>query len=112
MAWQARARSLYRSLYREVKLQSHPVVTVNNADVPYNSQFLTHLRATFDKNLPNPESELKKGDDFLHFLQGQREYKALLERYNPSIGMDPDEKIRLTGRRVGFDLPTEYKEDK
>ena len=29
----------------------------------------------------------------------------LLERYNPGMGMDEEERVRLTARRVGRDLP-------
>ena len=35
-------------------------------------------------------------------------YATLLERYDPGMGMDEEERIRLTARRVGMDLPVEY----
>lgn len=31
----------------------------------------------------------------------------LLDRYNPGMGMDDEERVRLTARRVGMDLPDE-----
>jgi hypothetical protein len=34
-------------------------------------------------------------------------YATLLERYNPGMGMDEEERVRLTARRVGMDLPDE-----
>lgn len=35
-------------------------------------------------------------------------YATLLERYNPGMGMDEEERVRLTARRVGMDLPEEF----
>lgn len=36
-------------------------------------------------------------------------YVSLLERYNPGMNMDEEERVRLTARRVGMDLPQEYR---
>lgn len=33
----------------------------------------------------------------------------LLERYNPGMGMNEEERVRLTARRVGMDLPEGWK---
>lgn len=35
-------------------------------------------------------------------------YATLLERYNPGMNMDEEERVRLTARRVGMDLPQEF----
>lgn len=35
-------------------------------------------------------------------------YATLLERYNPGMNMEEEERVRLTARRVGMDLPEEY----
>lgn len=35
-------------------------------------------------------------------------YATLLERYNPGMNMDEEERVRLTARRVGMDLPDEF----
>ena len=32
-------------------------------------------------------------------------YATLLERYNPGMSMDEEERVRLTARRVGMELP-------
>ena len=56
----------------------------------------------------------------LLFLRSQRTYKVatinlhdlqqtLLERYNPSVGIEQDEKVRRTARRVGLELPEELR---
>jgi hypothetical protein len=39
------------------------------------------------------------------YARAQRTYSELLERYNPGMNMEEEERIRLTARRVGFDLP-------
>lgn len=35
-------------------------------------------------------------------------YATLLERYNPGMNMEDEERVRLTARRVGMDLPEEF----
>lgn len=35
-------------------------------------------------------------------------YATLLERYNPGMNMDEEERVKLTARRVGMDLPEEF----
>lgn len=35
-------------------------------------------------------------------------YATLLERYNPGMSMTEEDKVRLTARRVGMDLPEEF----
>jgi ATP synthase assembly factor FMC1 len=42
------------------------------------------------------------------YLRAQRTYVGLIERYNPGMGMDEEERVRLTARRVGMDLPVEF----
>lgn len=39
------------------------------------------------------------------FLDSQREYVELLERYNPGISMKQTDKVRKTARRVGLEVP-------
>jgi len=46
------------------------------------------------------------------FLKSQRQYKVLLDRYNPTHDLTSEEHIRATARRVGLDMPvTPSKED-
>lgn len=36
-------------------------------------------------------------------------YATLLERYNPGMGLDSEEeRVRLTARRVGMEMPREW----
>lgn len=39
------------------------------------------------------------------FVDSQREYVELLERYNPGISMRQTDKVKKTARRVGLDVP-------
>lgn len=41
-------------------------------------------------------------------MKAQRMYATLLERYNPGMNMDEEERVKLTARRVGMELPEEY----
>ena len=36
-------------------------------------------------------------------------YATLLERYNPGMSMDEEERVKLTMKRVGMDAPEEWK---
>lgn len=44
---------------------------------------------------------------FTQYAKAQRVYTTLLERYNPGADMSETERVRLTARRVGMDLPIE-----
>jgi hypothetical protein len=48
---------------------------------------------------------VQEAEQLAQYARAQRSYCELLERYNPGMSMDEEEKIRLTARRVGFDLP-------
>jgi ATP synthase assembly factor FMC1, mitochondrial len=50
------------------------------------------------------------GEQFATYLKAQRTYKSLLDRYNPGMGMDEAERVRLSARRVGMNLPIEHKD--
>lgn len=38
-------------------------------------------------------------------------YATLLERYNPGMDMSEEERVRLTARKVGMNLPIDFKVD-
>jgi hypothetical protein len=35
-------------------------------------------------------------------------YATLVERYNPGMNMDEEDRVRLTARKVGMDLPEDF----
>ncbi|SJX65935.1 related to FMC1-mitochondrial matrix protein, required for assembly of F1F0 ATP synthase [Sporisorium reilianum f. sp. reilianum] len=42
------------------------------------------------------------------FLQNKALHAELLQRYNPTVGMTEEERVRLTARRVGLDVPVTH----
>lgn len=92
-------RSLYRSILRE--LPPRPVLQSPR------SALHSRLRESFSS--PKSATEAAHAQQFITYLRSQRSYVALVERYNPGINLDEEERIRLTARRVGMDLPEEYK---
>lgn len=120
MAAQApQLRSLYRRFLREMPtripsilanpspVQKHirtDIATQSSADSPS----LAHQLQT-----KSAESRLQEAEQILQFVQQQRLYSTLVERYNPGMDMSEEERVRLTARRVGMELPVErMKEEK
>ena len=48
---------------------------------------------------------LDEAEQFIQYARAQRKYAMLLERYNPGMSINEEDKVRLTARRVGMDLP-------
>ncbi|KAI8623260.1 hypothetical protein F5Y19DRAFT_389753 [Xylariaceae sp. FL1651] len=100
MSQPARLRSLYRSLLRE--LPPRPLSSANTR-----SPLHQKLRHSFSNHGAH-ENAVAQADQLLQYLKAQRQYTTLLERYNPGMNMDEEERVRLSARRVGMDLPKEY----
>ena len=101
---QAHLRSLYRSILRE--LPSRPLTAPSS---PLHSR----IRSSFTEPArdPSPEYSLRQrqqAEQFIQYVKAQRNYITLLERYNPGMTMDDEDRIRLTARRVGMNLPIEF----
>jgi ATP synthase assembly factor FMC1, mitochondrial len=112
------ARSLYRRFLRELPSRS-PSILANPSPIQH------HIRADFSAPTPStsspsldvqaqkaPERRLQEGEQYLHYLRAQREYITLLERYNPGMNMNEEDRIRMTARRVGMELPIEMQDGK
>jgi ATP synthase assembly factor FMC1 len=97
MSTPTKLRSLYRSFLRE--LPSRPLSEKSR------SPLTTRIRNTIASESATP---IEQAEQFLHYVKAQRMYATLLERYNPGMNMDEEERVRLTARRVGMDLPEEY----
>lgn len=93
-------RSLYRSLLRE--LLHRPLSTPS----PLQRRIQTTFRTTPQGG---PAQQIEFGEQYVQYAKAQRMYATLLERYNPGMSMDEEEKVRLTARRVGMDLPEEWR---
>jgi hypothetical protein len=97
MATPTKLRSLYRSFLRE--LPSRPLSEKSR------SPLQARIRSTIASESNTP---IEQAEQFLQYVKAQRMYATLLERYNPGMNMDEEERVRLTARRVGMDLPEEF----
>lgn len=97
----SQARSLYRAILRE--LPRRPLSSP--------SPLKQRLRNEFRSSSSSPQEEetlhrrLQQTEQFVRYAQAQRLYTTLLDRYYPGINLDEQERVRLTARRVGMDLP-------
>lgn len=99
---------MYRAFLREL----HPRQLLTTQRSPLHAQ----LRSEFERSSENAaknassSSSFFHGEQYLTYLQAQRTYSTLLERYNPNLSgeLDEKERIRLSARRVGINLPVEY----
>ncbi|KAM0478471.1 hypothetical protein ACHAPX_005059 [Trichoderma viride] len=103
----ANLRSLYRSLLRELPprpILASPRTPIHNR---IRSSF-TENQGSSNSSSPSPhdaEHQAQLAHQAVTYLRAQRMYVTLVERYNPGMEMSQDERIRLTARRVGMDLP-------
>lgn len=96
-------RSLYRSFLRE--LPHRPLSTP--------SPVQQRIRSSISSASSGDATEqLEQGEQYLQYIKAQRMYATLLERYNPGMSIDEEDKVRLTARRVGMDLPEQWTEKK
>ena len=106
-----RARCAYRAILRE--LPRRPLSSP--------SPLQTRIRQVFGLVTKTPPStaetrqqtalaRVQEAEQFAQYARAQRMYATLLERYNPGAGMDEGERVRLTARMVGMDLPIETQE--
>jgi ATP synthase assembly factor FMC1, mitochondrial len=95
-------RTLYRQLLRELPPTPQPRHTLPRT--PLHNSIRTHLSSTQSQS-PDRLQELQQ---YVLYLRAQRMYTTLLHRYNPGMGMDEEERVRLSARRVGMDLPVEF----
>ncbi|KAI1303994.1 hypothetical protein F5Y03DRAFT_180061 [Xylaria venustula] len=100
MSQAARLRSLYRSFLREL-----PPRPLSSTDA--RSPLHQKLRQSFS-NGASQDNATHQAEQLIQYLAAQRQYTTLLERYNPGMNMEEEERIRLSARRVGMDLPKEY----
>ena len=105
MSDKARLRSLYRALLREL-----PPKPQSTSTPRVRSPLHQRLRQSFTNDVNQHQHHLApvQADQLVQYLRAQRQYTTLLERYNPGMGMDEEERVRLTARRVGMDLPKEF----
>jgi len=131
-------RTLYRALLRELPAQPHP----SSPSTPLQQRLRASFRNPSPTHQPRPDHlcttakapapsssfssshtpleprvrqrQLQEAEQFIHYIRAQRMYTTLLERYNPGMGADEGEgeRVRLTARRVGMEMPREWYEKK
>ncbi|KAI1077218.1 hypothetical protein F5B20DRAFT_277400 [Whalleya microplaca] len=104
MTTPSQLRALYRSLLRE--LPPRPLSSSHTRSPLYHQ-----LRQSFSGDAKH-EQATAQAEQLLQYLKAQRKYTTLLERYNPGMGMDEEERVRLSARRVGMNMPVEYAQGK
>ncbi|KAL5084500.1 hypothetical protein Trisim1_011678 [Trichoderma cf. simile WF8] len=109
----ANLRAIYRSLLRE--LPPRPILSSPRTPLHHRirSSFVdSPSSSTSSASAPSShalEHQAQLAQQLIAYLRAQRMYVTLIERYNPGMEMDQDERIRLTARRVGMDLPSVQK---
>ena len=111
-------RSLYRRLLRELPppppQSSSSASSTKSTILSHPSPLQRHIRTSFSStNQQNSESKsakqrVQETEQTIGYLRAQRMYITLVERYNPGANMNEEERVRLTARRVGMDLPKEF----
>lgn len=82
-------------------MQKHIRADFSTADSPPKS--LQHQSAK------QTERRLQEAEQYVKYLAGQRMYTTLVERYNPGMDMTEEDRVRLTARRVGMELPLDMR---
>lgn len=106
-------RSMYRRLLRELPMRQPSILANPSAIQQHIRADLSHAsqnESAADSHRPI-DHRIAEAEQFLQYLKAQRTYTTLLERYNPGMSMNDEDKIRMTARRVGMDLPVDYKKD-
>lgn len=101
---QAHARALYRAILRELPPRTPTIAP---------SAIRSSIRSHFAKGATTADqhglSRRQEAEQLIQYLKAQRTYGELLERYNPGMNMDEEERVRLTARRVGMEMPVDWK---
>ncbi|CAE6522215.1 unnamed protein product [Rhizoctonia solani] len=97
------ARAAYRTLLREVRKSSIFPRAERGSFVS------KQIRAIASSAWQAPETFQNHALNAAAFLRAQREYKVLMDRYNPLHGLSVEEQRKATAHRVGLELPKEFK---
>ncbi|GAM38146.1 hypothetical protein TCE0_033f08653 [Talaromyces pinophilus] len=98
-----RARQLYRALLRELPRRH---ISLSSSTPPSNT-LKQRFRTQFEQSSSPTLTSIQQAEQFVQYAKAQRMYATLVARYNPGMDMDQEERVRLTARRVGMDLPVE-----
>ncbi|KAM0251271.1 hypothetical protein ACHAQJ_008262 [Trichoderma viride] len=111
----ANLRSLYRSLLRELPprpILASPRTHIHRRIRSSFTESSSSSSSSSSASSQSPDHQAHLAREAVTYLRAQRMYVTLVERYNTGMDMTQDERIRLTARRVGLDLPTSGKATK
>lgn len=107
--------SVYRQILRELPIRQRTATSSINSSsgakptrLSSPSLLQQRIREQLSTEKHTSPSQLAQAEQFVKYMQAQRQYITLVERYNPGMGMSEEERVRLTARRVGMDLPKEF----
>ncbi|KAL4989535.1 ras guanine nucleotide exchange factor domain-containing protein [Aspergillus falconensis] len=105
----AAAKSTYRAILRELPRRSlsAPTPLQNRIREAYRKP-TSQSSQYAGESVSEGEAvvrRLQQAEQFAQYARAQRMYAMLVDRYNPGSLMDEEERVRLTARRVGLDLP-------
>ncbi|KAL3433005.1 ras guanine nucleotide exchange factor domain-containing protein [Aspergillus tetrazonus] len=105
----ATAKSTYRAILRELPRRSlsSPTPLHNRIREAYRKP-TSQTSNGAGESVSEGEAVLRRlqqAEQFAQYARAQRMYAMLVDRYNPGSLMDEEERVRLTARRVGLDLP-------
>jgi ATP synthase assembly factor FMC1, mitochondrial len=108
----AEARAHWRSLYRSILRELRPR-PFDSPPTPLQTSIRAQLSSPVMSSSPTSSpayflARRQEAEQAVRYLKAQRMYGALLERYNPGLWMDEEERTRLTARRVGMEMPIEF----
>ncbi|KAF1923161.1 uncharacterized protein M421DRAFT_426134 [Didymella exigua CBS 183.55] len=104
-------RALYRQLLRELPLKPQTTRTAHqklSAASPLQKRVRTSLQSPSAPAPAHTASQAAQLEQFVQYARAQRVYATLIERYNPGMGMSEEERVRLSARRIGMNLPVEF----
>ncbi|KAL4869131.1 hypothetical protein BDV12DRAFT_185364 [Aspergillus spectabilis] len=103
---QIHLKTTYRAILRELPRRSL------SSPTPLHNRIREAYRSSMIPSSNNSEASeeeawrrLQEAEQFAQYAKAQRTYASLVDRYNPGSLMDEEERVRLTARRVGLDLP-------
>ncbi|OAK96448.1 hypothetical protein IQ06DRAFT_297162 [Phaeosphaeriaceae sp. SRC1lsM3a] len=107
-------RSLYRRILRELPIPASTIASrTSHQKLSAPSTLQMRIRETITastntSNVSSTSSQLHQAEQFAQYVAAQRTYITLIERYNPGMGMSEEERVRLSARRVGMNMPVEF----
>ncbi|KAJ6102029.1 hypothetical protein N7486_004456 [Penicillium sp. IBT 16267x] len=105
-----RLRQLFRSQEQTPSTTGSPSPATTPASATSTESGSSSPPVPFSLPTSAEEATLRfqEAEQLAKYARAQRTYVELLERYNPGMGMDEEERVRLTARRVGLDVPSLY----